>query len=214
MYSNPILIAETDLAALQVLPRILSDGIPEITVDICASVGEAARKMEHTKFGAVITSAQLVYADGQLLLKRRKEAQILMPVIVTAGSSDAELAACALRNDAFDLILKPIQPPDAVSTVRLAVWQHRFLNLLASKEKAVSLFQQHMDAYPDQKPTQLFDEALSAVEKTLKAVDRSLHWIKPIDNDLLFQIAVAVEEQARQRAMDRLFRLHTEGRTH
>ena len=214
MYSDPILIAETDAIALHTLPRILSDGIPGITVDICSSVAEAARKMQRTKFGAVITSTPLVYAQEQLLVKRRKAAQILVPLIVTADRSDAELAAYALQNEAFDLIVKPIQPPDAVNTVRLAVWQNRLLKLLASKEKAVSLFQQHMDAYPDQEPQHLFDEALLAVETTLKALDTSMQRIKQPDNDLLFQIALAVEEQAKQRALDRLFRLYTEGATH
>ena len=71
-----------------------------------------------------------------------------------------------------------------------------------------------MDTYPDQKPKHLFDEALSAVETTLKAIETSMQRIKPIDNEVLFQIALAVEAQAKQRAMDRLFRLYREGSTH
>jgi hypothetical protein len=67
---------------------------------------------------------------------------------VTAGVEDRMLASKYLEKDAFDLIVKPIVAHEAAETVRLALWQNKLLQLLASRERARSRFQEHMKFFP------------------------------------------------------------------
>ncbi len=46
MFCRPVLIAETDPQALNILPRILSDRIPGLAIESCSSTEELSQKSE------------------------------------------------------------------------------------------------------------------------------------------------------------------------
>jgi len=52
------------------------------------------------------------------------------------------------------------------------------------------------------------------MEETLLAMQSSMQWLEESHDKLLYDIAVSVETRARQRALDRLFKLSHEGRTY
>lgn len=120
-----------------------------------------------------------------------------------------------LEGDAFDLIAKPIVADQAVQTVRLALWHHAFLRLLASRERAVTRFQQHMAAFPHaQKAEAEFISKLTAYERTFQALTVSMRLLLNFEDERsLFDMAASVESFTRKLALKRLFNMCPEGPT-
>lgn len=213
MPSPALLLAETDHHTLDILPRILSDRIPHLLIDICTSVDDLSRKLKGSSYDLVATNSVLIH--HYRTFKKRPD-QLLAPCIVTANEEDRAWASTVLQGDAFDLIVKPIVPDQAVHTVNLALWHHRFLQLLASRERAVSRFQEHMAAFPhDRKAEGELMEKLAIFERTLQAVRTSMQHLLPTEKEsALFDMASTIEHLTRERALDRLLTLCKEGATH
>lgn len=135
---------------------------------------------------------------------------------MTADKEDRAWASTALQGDAFDVIVKPIVPDEAVQTVKLALWHHRFLQLLASRERAISRFQQHMEAFPHSvKAKEEFGSKLAAYERTLRAINTSMRHLMNIeDENSLFDMAATVQQLTRERVLDRLLTMCEDGATH
>jgi DNA-binding NtrC family response regulator len=213
MAAQTVLIAETDHHSLDILPRILSDHIPDAAIEICTSADELARKLDRSRYDTVATGSALIH--HYLAFKHKRPPQLLAPCIVTAGQEDRTWAATVLEGDAFDLIAKPIVADQAVQTVRLALWHHAFLRLLASRERAVTRFQQHMAAFPHaQKAEAEFISKLTAYERTFQALTASMRLLLNIEDERsLFDMAASVESFTRKLALKRLFNMCPEGPT-
>lgn len=123
------------------------------------------------------------------------------------------VAQAALDGDVFDLIARPIVPREAAQAVKWALWHNKLLQLLASKERAAAVFQQHMEAFPhDGKVETPHIRNQNALDQTLQAIQSSLRLLMNIEDDkAFFALASLVEHSARQRALDRLLTLCTNG---
>lgn len=128
-----------------------------------------------------------------------------MPVVVTATASEKEAARRVLTQGAFDLLPSPLDHEQTVSTIRLALWQGKLRNLIALKEAALEKYQEHLADYPhDRKKVEdLFQRAISAFEKTMSSVARTMLRIER--STLCFDdFASQLEYHARKRALERL----------
>lgn len=199
-----ILIAETDPCTLVRLPQALSESIPQAQIDLCTSADDLARKLSATSYDTLALSPLLI--QGYQRVRQKRPFYLLAPLLVTASSEQRPLAQAALKSDAFDLIVKPIVPPEAAHTVRLALWQSRLLRLLTSKDRAVSRFQEHMAAFPRaRKAEEHFISKMAAYERTFEALRSSMRLLLNVeDEQALFDMASAVAYITRQRALDRL----------
>jgi len=120
-----------------------------------------------------------------------------------------------LQTGSFSVLTKPIDAGEAVKSVRLALWQNRLLKLIASREKALAAFREHIKKFPeDWKGEELFARSLALMERTLTALGTSLQRMEETHDPYLFDIAVSIDLRSRQRALDRLFRLASEGAVH
>jgi len=213
--SRHLLIADTDSATLDRLPHILCDRIPNLELHLCTSVNQAAQKLQLSHYDTIISSIPLLLAQDFVLLKRKLRLQPLAPLIVTAGQSDAQVAIQALQEGAFDLIAKPIQASEAAKSIRLALWHNGLLKLLASRDKDLLDFQQHMETYPhDQKKRERFRQHLTIFDRAFQAIETSLQRIEKLDYDLFFQMAACVEKHTNERALDRLLHMCSEETLH
>lgn len=61
MAAQTVLIAETDHHSLDILPRILSDHIPDAAIEICTSADELARKLDRSRYDTVATGSALIH---------------------------------------------------------------------------------------------------------------------------------------------------------
>lgn len=215
MRSQSVLIAETDPRTLDSLPRILC-AIPHIAIDTCRATDELCSKLESVSYNTVALSATML--QTYRAMRRQRTPLTLTPLIVTVGEEDRTIARDLLERDAFGLIVKPINPYDAAQTVRLALWQNKLLSLLSYREFTTSWARQHLAAFPyDWKAEMQVGSVLATFERTLQAVMSSFRLLEAVegkDEGYLFDVAQAVEQFAKQQALDRLFNLYKDGPSH
>jgi hypothetical protein len=125
--------------------------------------------------------------------------------VVTAGAYEKEPAGRVLAQGAFDLIPTPVDHEQTVSTIRLALWNGKLRNLIASKEKLIEKCRQHLADYPGERlqVQEFLSNALSAFEKTIAAVDQTLLRVEE-SAVRLSELAIKVEQEAKTRAFSRL----------
>jgi DNA-binding NtrC family response regulator len=211
---STILIADTDPRTIDLLQQILSEDIPDVAVDVSTSAEDLSRKRKISTYDTIAVNPLLLHSYRSE--KHNDDRYVLTPVLLTASREERELASTYLETDAFDLIVKPIVREEAVRSVRVALWQNALLRLLASKERATQRFRQHMEAFPHaRKMEEEFESKLAAYERTFQALTTSLqHLIDRVEEDSLFEMAGHLESMTRKRALDRLFRMSDNGRTH
>ena len=76
-------------------------------VDLAENGEEAIEKFNDRPFDLVITDVRMPRLDGMELLRRIKIASPLTPVVVVSGYGTVESAVEAMREGAFDYIMKP-----------------------------------------------------------------------------------------------------------
>jgi hypothetical protein len=198
-----ILLADRDPTILDLFPRIVSDNIPDVGIDICTSSEELSQKVRHAAYDTVAMTP-LFLEDYR---KHKKRHQLLTPLLVTTAKNDRILVQPALEEDAFDVIVKPLVEPQVTRTVKLALWQNGLLRLLTSKERALSRFREHIEAFPEELKREAdFQTHLTAFERTYRAVESSLQLLEQTDN-ILYDFATAVEAMTRKHALERMMNI-------
>ena len=205
METIPILLAEADSKVLCALDRPLRESIPGIDLHISNSVDEAAHQLQKFRYDTIITNTLFLLEHCHRLLHTKRALQSLTPLILTLGESDQKQTHKVWQTASFSLLTKPIDSSEAVKAVRLALWQNRLLRLIASREKALSTFREHIRAFPDDwKSEAIFAATVSAMEKTFTALGVSIQRIEEAHDQCLYDLAASVEARSRQRALDRL----------
>ena len=205
--SRTVLLAETDQHTLNRLPCILSEHLPHVGIDICPSSDQLPRMLKHASYDTVAMSPALL--QEYRVLPHNSGHSLRVPIIVTAGRDDRSMAESALKDEAFDVIVKPIVPQEAVQTVRLALWHNQLVRLLASKERAAFRFHAHMKMFPHAVTMeQEFVGKMAAYERTIGALSTSMQWLLNTEEERsAYDMAAVVEQHTRQRALDRLLNL-------
>ena len=206
MLVRSVLIAEHDYGTINNLSCLLFDNIGNIAISTCASAEELSPKFEHCSYDTVVLNPVFLPAYRSI---RKQKNQLLAPLLLTVCQRDLTVAQAALEGDLFDLIVKPFMLREVTQTVRLALWQNQWLRLLASKQRAIDQFQQHMEAFPhDRKAEEEFVRDLDAFNRAFQALQADMRLLVNSENEHgLFDIAVLVEQRARQQALDRLLTL-------
>lgn len=206
MIAHAVLIAENGYGTINSLSCLLFDHIGNIAISTCASAEELPPKFESLSYDTVVLSPLFLPAYRSI---QKKKNQLLAPLLLTVCQRDLSVAHAALEGDVFDLIAKPFMPHEVTQTVRLALWQNQWLRLLASKQRAVAQFRQHMEAFPHGKAEGEFARDLDAFDRAFQAMQSDMRLLVSNENERdLFDIAVLVEQRARQQALDRLLRLN------
>jgi DNA-binding NtrC family response regulator len=209
-----VLIADTEFSTLDILPRGLSDHIPQIAIETCRSSDEFSRKLMRTSYDTVAICSRFI--PEYRTVGHKQGRHFLSPLIVTANKRDGMLAYQAIEKEAFDLIAKPIVPQDATQTFKLALWQSRFLRLLASRDRATERFHKHMKLFPGAQEVESEHESkLAAYERTLAALSASARLLLGVEEERsLFDMAALVAQLTKKRALDRLLAMDREGLSH
>ena len=200
-----ILIAENNFdTSEQLVHTIVRDRQVDCDFDVCTSRDRALRKLVDLPYHLIISGVHLAEMDDFFLLKQIKQHETFVPFVVAAGVSDKESVRHALWKGAFDLIPTPLNHEQTVFTIRLALWHGKLMGLIASQEKALDTWRQHIVEYPGNKAgNEAFSKAMAAVEKTVGAVERT---IRHIEDSIrcMADLAAEVKQQTLQRAFERL----------
>jgi len=194
-----ILVADKDFSTLESLTNTFGDRRLDVDFHLCTSHNSAALKLFRSSYELIISAVHLAEIENFYLLRQNKTLQPHVPLLVTAGASDKEAARRMLVQGAFDVITTPLDREHTVATIRLGLWQNRLMHLIASKEKAVEKYRQHLHAYPFQEMNAVFSKTISAIEKSIAAFQ-----LADLRMNSFAELATTIQQQARERALRRL----------
>ena len=129
------------------------------------------------EFDLVLSDLMMPEMDGTALLEKAKERYPDMPIIMVTAVHDIQAALMALRNGAYDYLLKPFERDQLLATVRRALEKRRLQreneNYRTNLESLVAARTQQLNAR-----TQQLNTALSDLKKsydiTLEALGDAL----------------------------------------
>jgi len=201
-----ILIAENNTSTVDSLIHNIKDSRLDLDYDVCTSHDRAVIKLFRSPppYQLVIGSVHLAEMDDFLLLKHNRFLQPDVPFVITTGAAEIMSSRRALKEGAFDLIARPLEPKQMVETIRLALWHNKLSVLIASRERMLEKFRQHIAEYPrNRKDGEAFQRAVVIVQETASFTAQSLQRIE--ESIVCFSnFATKVAYQARKRASDRL----------
>ena len=203
-FTSRILIAEYDSSTLETLAHAIGKSLPKVRFDVCVSSDNAMEKLIASPYNLIISDVHLAEMHYFSLLKHNEVLQKSVPVVITAVGSETQAARQALEFGAFDLITRPVHPTLAIATIRLALWHHRLMAIIACKEKAIETYRQHFAVYPaDKKMKETFRKSLLLVQRTVSSYPRTIQQIE--ETMMCFNyLAAIVGKEARERALKRL----------
>jgi DNA-binding NtrC family response regulator len=198
-----ILIAER-FSTIESLMDTIHDRRLNVDFDLCTSHSSAVQKMSTSPYQLIISGVHLAELDDFLLLKSTQSLKPRVPLVITADAQNNDSARRVLQQGAFDLIPTPLEPVRTAHTIRVALWYNKFKALLASRERALENYRQHIDDYPGELTVnEEFQRALLVVEKAVFAAEQSFH--RTEESMVCFSdFATRLEHQARARALERL----------
>jgi DNA-binding response OmpR family regulator len=110
-----------------------------------AADGQAAyERLQAEHFDVLLTDIKMNYMDGVGLLRLAKRAQPDLAVILFTGHATVQTAVEALRNGAFEYLLKPVKNQHIVETVEKAL---RYRETEQRRDRLESLASQILDAF-------------------------------------------------------------------
>jgi Fe-S-cluster-containing dehydrogenase component/CheY-like chemotaxis protein len=116
---NRILVVEDEGDMRNGLQKILSRR--GYSVDTANDGSTAVEKIEQTSFQVVIADLKMPRMDGIGVLRRAKDINHAIAVIIITGYGTIKSAVESMRLGAFDYITKPFKPDDIILTVERAL---------------------------------------------------------------------------------------------
>ncbi len=114
-----ILIVDDELSIVEVLKVLLERN--GHTISTSADGKDALKKLKEQVFDLLITDIRLPEIDGISLLRRARELQSHLAVIVITAYAKVDNAVEAMKNGAFDYVTKPFKFDELLLTVQRAL---------------------------------------------------------------------------------------------
>jgi two-component system, LuxR family, sensor kinase FixL len=104
-------------------------------VVLASDFAEALDRREWAGIGAILTDRKLPDGIAEEMLPRLRQVAPQVPVVVVTGYPDVQGAITALRQGAYDYILKPINPDALLASLRRIVERTQFERALRDREQ-------------------------------------------------------------------------------
>jgi two-component system, cell cycle response regulator len=108
-----VLVADDDVSIRTLLAEVLGDDGFDVTT--AANGGEAWQKFENETYEIVLTDIRMPVLDGLQLLQRIRAKSPLTRVLVLTSYASLASSIQALKDGAFDYLIKPLENLEAVS---------------------------------------------------------------------------------------------------
>ena len=132
-------------------------------VEAVSSGEEAMIHIAQREISMVVTDLVMPGMDGLEVLRQCRARNNPPEVILTTDHGTVETAVQALKNGAFDYLVKPINPEELRHVVRTSLEQRRLLNENTQLKRQIDLFQRGQQLATLLDIEQLFNEALQAL---------------------------------------------------
>ena len=114
-----ILVVDDDSSACEALEVILSrEGYTVLTA---ASGDKALTYLQSQEVDLLLSDVKMPQMDGLTLLRHVKAEDAGLVVVMMSGHSDVSVAVAAMKEGAFDYLVKPLSRDDVLRTVRKAL---------------------------------------------------------------------------------------------
>jgi two-component system response regulator HydG len=128
-----ILIIDNDTAICELLKKYLAES--NYKTDFSYSGRKALEKINRKKYDLILCEYSLPDTDGFEILKKIKEINPLVPVIIITVYDNVKMAVRMIKAGAFDYVTKPIYPEELLNLVKNALRRK-------TKEKGYVQFQE------------------------------------------------------------------------
>ncbi len=164
MPSERILVVDDEEAIREIVSSMLSSQGYQC-LQAASGLEALAILQSGEQFALVLSDLMMAELDGIGLLERTKERYPDMPVVMVTAVHDISVALAAIRNGAYDYLLKPFEREQLLATVRRALENRR----LKLENRA---YQTNLEAQV-QARTQELEQAKAKVEHAMQELERS-----------------------------------------
>jgi DNA-binding NtrC family response regulator len=127
-----ILVVDDDRIVLMGLEGVLKH--EGFDVSVASSADEALKSLDSGEFDLILTDLVLQDDSGITILKKAKEVNPEIAVIVITGFASVNSAIEALRQGAFDYLIKPCEDDEMLIRVRRGLERKRILQKIRQQE--------------------------------------------------------------------------------
>jgi DNA-binding response OmpR family regulator len=113
-----VLVVEDDVSLRQQTAQLI--GLWGYQVRVAADVATALAELDRALPDIILTDLMLPDQPGYHLIKSSQERQPAPPVLVMTAYASLERAIEALKQDAYDFLLKPVTPPELAAALSRA----------------------------------------------------------------------------------------------
>jgi len=124
MSNDRILVVDDEETIREIVSSMLA-GAHFQTRQAASGIGALAILESGEEFDLVLSDLMMAEMDGIALLERAKERYPDMPIVMVTAVHDIQVALQALRNGAYDYLLKPFEREQLLATVRRALENRR-----------------------------------------------------------------------------------------
>ena len=124
MANELILVVDDEETIREIVSSMLS-GAHFKTCQAASGIEALALLESGEEFDLVLSDLMMPEMDGIALLERAKERYPDMPIVMVTAVHDIQVALQALRNGAYDYLLKPFEREQLLATVRRALEKRR-----------------------------------------------------------------------------------------
>jgi putative nucleotidyltransferase with HDIG domain len=128
-----ILIVDDDPGVRELLSQVLTE-VGNYHTDVAADGIEGLEKIQSNRYDIIFTDLTMPRMNGMDFLRKSKEVDPSVPVIVLTGVSSMEVAVSAMRKGASDFLTKPFTLEKIVSTTERVLGEWKLFGRLASKQ--------------------------------------------------------------------------------
>ena len=128
-----ILIVDDDPGVRELLSQVLTE-VGNYETDVAADGIEGLEKLRSNRYDVIFTDLSMPRMNGMDFLRKSKEMESSVPVIVLTGVSSMEIAVSAMRKGASDFLTKPFTLDKIVSTTERVLGEWKLYGRLASKQ--------------------------------------------------------------------------------
>ncbi len=177
-----LLVVDDEEGLLDVFSEFLSP--EDYALDLARTGNEAVEKIEAGEYDLIVTDLNLPGPDGLVVLRTAREMAYHPEVIVLTGTASTMTAIEALRQGAYDYVLKPFDLFEMDQTMRRALERRRlsaenreFIRSLQRANKELETNQEELRLHQERLRSEV--EAATARMRTLyevgKEISASLH---------------------------------------
>ncbi len=157
MPNDRILVVDDEETIREIVSSML-DGAHFQTRQASSGIEALSILESGDQFDLVLSDLMMAEMDGIALLERSKERYPDMPVVMVTAVHDIQVALQALRNGAYDYLLKPFEREQLLATVRRALENRRL-------KRENDAYRTNLEALVAAR-TQQWKSALSNLEKS------------------------------------------------